>query len=415
MKSKGFRPIDPTWTAGPERLHKLLARAGFGSRRACEEIITAGRVTVDGAEIRTVGGKANPAEHDIRVDGERISFPQRVVFLLYKPPGFICTNADEMGRKDKLAVDLIPASQTMRLYTVGRLDKDSEGLILVTNDGELTNRMTHPSFRVPKVYRVTVRGQLSPEARETLLGGVWLIGNTSKGKTKAKTKTKAPTKTAVKAKPEKAHVDQVRIKSSSRQSSIVEMVLTEGKNREIRRVFAKVKHPVSRLQRIAIGPLEMGSMKAGHFRRLSDAEVDALLEAAKQFREQIKQAAKSRKTRNRATDDTVTDSSDSPRPPRRPARPATDEAPAGADKIQKPSGGRRATTPTSRPATSTDRRADRGRAERKTGEKGHAKTAGKRSPGSASPGQKPRRERSTEPRRPDARRSRKSSDSEFIG
>ena len=259
MKSRKNKPTDPNWASGPERLHKLLARAGFGSRRACEELIEEGRVTVDGDDIDTLGAKANPAENDIRVDGQRISFPDRACYLLNKPAGYICTNDDELERNTKRAIDLIHDPNANRLYTVGRLDKDSEGLILVTNDGDLTNRLTHPGFRVPKVYRVTVRGEMGGHARDQLLRGVWL----DEGKTRP---------------------ESIRIRNRKKHSTVLEVTLTEGRNREIRRIFAKVSHPVSRLQRVRLGPLVLGDLKAGQYRKLTDSDIDALLKAAEDFK-----------------------------------------------------------------------------------------------------------------------------------
>ena len=259
MKSKGHKPTDPAWTSGPERLHKLLARAGFGSRRACEDLMQTGRVTIDGADANTPGVKADPGEQDIRVDGERIRFPRRVCYLLNKPVGYICTNDDELERNTQRAIDLIQDTGQGRLYTVGRLDKESEGLILVTNDGELTQKLTHPSFRVPRIYRVTVRGEVTGNARNQLLSGVWIAEG-------------------------KLRPENVRIRNRSKKSTVLELTLTEGKNREIRRIFARVGHPVSRLQRFRVGPLELGALAPGHYRQLPEEEIALLFDAAEAYR-----------------------------------------------------------------------------------------------------------------------------------
>ncbi|MGE0433299.1 MAG: pseudouridine synthase [Planctomycetota bacterium] len=259
MKSRAYKPTDPAWTSGPERLHKLLARAGFGSRRACEDLMRTGRVTIDGTVSDIPGAKADPSVHDIRVDGERLNFPRRVCYMLNKPPGYICTNDDELDRNSQRAIDLIQDTGQGRLYTVGRLDKDSEGLILVTNDGELTQKMTHPSFRIPRLYRVTVRGDLGGDERNQLLSGVWLAEG-------------------------KLRPENVRIRNRSKKSTVLELTLTEGKNREIRRIFARVSHPVSRLQRVRIGPLNLGDLPAGQYRQLAESDIQQLFASAEAYR-----------------------------------------------------------------------------------------------------------------------------------
>jgi 23S rRNA pseudouridine2605 synthase len=234
-----------------ERLNKILAHAGVGSRRRCDELIAAGRVTVDGLAARELGTKVEETQ-DIRVDDQPIRAESRVYWLVNKPRGHLCTNHDPAGRP--LAVDLVPKVQE-RVFTVGRLDEDSEGLLLLTNDGELANRLTHPRFGVDKTYMVQVAGSPSADDIARLLKGVYL----SEG-----------------------HVRARRVKKLRKQgeSTWLEIVLSEGKNREIRRMLAQLGHKVMRLQRLAIGPVRLGHLKAGKARRLAPRELEMLRYAA---------------------------------------------------------------------------------------------------------------------------------------
>ncbi len=234
----------------PERLQKILARAGFGSRRACEEFVLQGRVEVDGKLVTELGTRADPGTQEIRLDGEPVRAQRSAYYLLYKPRGVICSLRAERGRRR--AVDLVPDPR--RLYTVGRLDEDSEGLIVVTNDGELTQRLTHPRYAVPKEYGVTVDGPASPAALAKLRAGVYL----AEGRT-------APA--------------EVKLLHKGRRGEI-SIKITEGLNRQVRRMLAAVGLEVRRLVRRRIGPLEVGRLKPGSCRRLSDGEVRALLAAA---------------------------------------------------------------------------------------------------------------------------------------
>jgi 23S rRNA pseudouridine2605 synthase len=233
-----------------ERLNKVLAHAGVGSRRHCEDLIVAGRVTVDGAPVRELGSKVEPGQ-EICVDGQPIQAEQQVYWLVNKPRGYLCTNHDPARRP--LAIDLVP-KVSQRVYTVGRLDEDSEGLLLLTNDGELANRLTHPRYGVEKTYLVQVAGRPSREDQEQLLKGVYLSDG---------------------------HVRARRVKRLRTQgdSTWLQIVLSEGKNREIRRMLARLGHKVMRLQRIAIGPVHLGKLKSGKARRLAPDEQAALRRA----------------------------------------------------------------------------------------------------------------------------------------
>lgn len=220
-----------------ERLQKVLARAGLGSRRECEELIVTGRVTVNGKLVRELGVKVDPGRDKVVCDGEPLRAQKTVCFVLNKPRGVICSNSAAGGRPR--AIDLIRHIHE-RLYTVGRLDMDSEGLLIVTNDGELCNLLTHPRYRVPKTYLVKVRGALEAATLEKIQRGVWL----SEGKT-------APTR--------------IRILRRDRRSTSAEITLREGKNREVRRVFARLGHPVSYLKRTRIGNLSVADLRPGQF------------------------------------------------------------------------------------------------------------------------------------------------------
>jgi 23S rRNA pseudouridine2605 synthase len=241
-----------------ERLQKILAHAGVGSRRRCEELIAAGRVSVDGAVMRHLGTQADPDKHRIAVDGEAIHAERHVYWLVNKPRGYLCTNRDPARRP--LAIDLVP-NVDQRVYTVGRLDEDSEGLLLLTNDGALAHRLMHPRFGVEKTYVVQVAGSPSREDIQQLLKGVWL----SDGHVKAR------------------HVKRLKGQGSS---TWLRIILSEGKNREIRRMLARLGHKVVRLRRTAIGPIELGALSAGKARKMSGPELMALQRAAEKSREE---------------------------------------------------------------------------------------------------------------------------------
>jgi len=232
-----------------ERLHKILAHCGVGSRRECESIIEQGRVEVNGKVVTKLGTKVDPATDTIRVDGEGVTLERRVYYLVHKPKGYICTNRDERGRPR--VIDLIPDDR--RIYTVGRLDEESEGLLLLTNDGEITNVVCHPRYQVDKTYRLTMRGRVDPRQIDRIERGVWL----AEGKS-------AP-----------AHVRRVERKGDR---TVVTITVWEGRNRELRRIFAKVDLEVAHLVRTAIGPLRIDGLAPGAYRRLEEAELGFLRE-----------------------------------------------------------------------------------------------------------------------------------------
>lgn len=234
------------------RLQKVLAAAGFGSRRQCEELIVTGRVEVDGKPVTQLGTRVDPQRSRITVDGDLLKPARLLYYAVNKPAGVVCTNRDPAGRPR--VVDLAPSTDN-RLFCVGRLDLNSEGLILLTNDGELTQRLTHPRYEIPKTYRVLVAGRPSPEVLARLKRGVHLAEGM-------------------------ARVEQVRVRSHQKDSTVLELVLREGKNREVRRVLARVGHKVMRLTRLAVGPVRLGSLALGAARSLTRDEIEQLRRAA---------------------------------------------------------------------------------------------------------------------------------------
>ena len=235
------------------RLAKFLAHAGVASRRGAEEIVRAGRVTVAGETV-TDPARDVDGESAIAVDGRLVDGPEeRVVFVVNKPAGVLSTAADTHGRRT--VVDLVPA-RGARLYPVGRLDADSTGLILVTNDGDLAQRLTHPSYEVPRTYRASVRpAPVAERALRALREGVEL----DDGRT-------AP-----------ARVRQLR-------PGLLELTIHEGRNRQVRRMCEAVGHRVRTLQRVRFGPLRLDDLPEGGHRRLKAAEVEVLRRASAQGR-----------------------------------------------------------------------------------------------------------------------------------
>lgn len=231
-----------------ERLQKVMAAAGIGSRRRCEELILAGRVEVDRRVVRTLGTRVDAAHQEVRVDGTPLRRSPRVYYLVNKPVGVVSTNFDPSGRTR--VIDLLPRTAE-RLFTVGRLDQSSEGLILVTNDGELANQLAHPRYGVRKTYHALVAGKPEPEVLERLRRGVHLAEGV-------------------------ARVVSVKIKKTLGKSTLLEMVLDEGRNREIRRILAKVGHKVLRLKRVALGEVRLKELSPGEFRPLRHDELRAL-------------------------------------------------------------------------------------------------------------------------------------------
>src|SRR6266496_4256399 len=239
----------PRATAGLVRLQKFLAEAGIASRRASEAIVLAGRVTVNGQSVRILGTKVQPGHDQVEVDGQMVKPRRKLYVALNKPAGYLCTRKDPLARRT--VAELLPR-EWHHLTSVGRLDGESEGLIFLTNDGGFTLRLTHPRYGVHKLYRATIEGRVEPSVLQKFLAGVEDAGDVLKA-------------------------EKARLISSSNRRSVVELELAEGRNREVRRLFASQALPVTRLQRIQIGRIKLGELPTGKWRTLSEPEIRSLL------------------------------------------------------------------------------------------------------------------------------------------
>lgn len=234
------------------RLQKVLAAAGLGSRRKCEEFIAQGRVTVDGVVVDELGSRVDPQVQIIRVDGVRIAQAQgRVVYALNKPPGMVTTMSDPHGRS---CVGDLVADLPERLFHVGRLDADTEGLLLLTNDGELAQRLGHPSFGISKTYVAKVTGAVDDRLARRIIAGVDIDGRP-------------------------VAATACRVLSRSERESVVELTIHEGRNRIVRRLFDHVGHPVVTLVRTCVGPIRLTGIPSGEVRRVANRELGQLYAA----------------------------------------------------------------------------------------------------------------------------------------
>ncbi|MBP3415318.1 MAG: rRNA pseudouridine synthase [Clostridia bacterium] len=244
------------------RLQKILADCGIASRRKAEELITQGRVRVNG-KIAMLGDKANMLKDKITVNGRKVAAVKtKTYIMLHKPRGFVTTMSDEMGRK---CVAELVESVGKRVYPVGRLDRDSEGLLLMTDDGELANAITHPSTHVPKTYRVTVRGKVTEDNVTALSTGLMLEGRVT-----------LPA--------------DVNVIQTGEDRTVMQIVLYEGRNRQIRKMCEQLGLEVIRLKRTAIGNIKMGMLKMGDWRELNDDELRSI--------KQLVQSSSARKRKN---------------------------------------------------------------------------------------------------------------------
>ena len=241
-----------------DRLQKILSQAGVASRRAAEKLIAEGRVTVNGQTIREMGVKADPAADDIRVDGRRVKSAQRHRYiLLYKPAGFVTTRSDP--RRRPTVIDLLGGVREY-VYPVGRLDYDTEGLLLLTNDGELAAMLMHPRHEVERTYEARVAGMPGEEALERLRIGIPLDGRRT-----LPADVKLLTRGGL-----------ARRSRNAAEAAVLLITIREGRNRQVRRMLEAVGHPVKALKRTKIGPIGDRYLKPGHWRELSDAEVRTL-------------------------------------------------------------------------------------------------------------------------------------------
>ncbi len=233
-----------------QRLQKVLAAAGVDSRRKCEELILDGAVRVNRKVVDKLPAFVDPEKDLITINGRKIHAAKKVYFLLNKPRGVICTNRDPHGRKK--AIDLVSARE--RIFCVGRLDADTTGIIILTNDSELANRLTHPRYELAKTYVVRVKGEIAGERLEKLKGGIWL----AEGKTGRAS---------------------IKILKRGHKESLIEVTIRQGLNRQVRRMLAKVGLPVKTLTRTRIGKLSSRGLGVGKFRALTKAEVAYLKKA----------------------------------------------------------------------------------------------------------------------------------------
>jgi 23S rRNA pseudouridine2605 synthase len=246
-----------------ERLQKLLAQAGIASRRASEELILSGRVTVDGEVVRELGTKADLAQSEVCVDGQPIAAaPRRHHIALNKPAGHICTREDTHGRPT--VMDLIPAELRTTVYPVGRLDRDSSGLLLLTNDGPLAHKLIHPRYHVPKTYIATVHGEVRPSDLARLRHGVEIADEAGRPSG------------IVTAPAEVRIIANAPGKGSPSRLATLEIILREGRKRQVRRMCHAVGHPVVELRRTVFGSVPLGDLPPGKWRELTEAEVAAL-------------------------------------------------------------------------------------------------------------------------------------------
>lgn len=239
-----------------ERIQKVLANAGIASRRNIEQMAREGRIAVNGRTVRELPVLIDPGTDKVDVDGERVRLGdakqgQRLYFILNKPKGVYSTNVAQ--GEQRLAIDLLPPDLPARVYPVGRLDAESRGLLLLTNDGDLTNQLTHPRYGVAKTYRASVDGYVTPGVLAELERGVWLADKAGHG-----------------FKTGRGHI---RIVHRSRYASVLEISIREGRNRQVRRMLAGLGHRVRDLMRVKMGPLTLKGLAPGQFRPLTPKEV----------------------------------------------------------------------------------------------------------------------------------------------
>ena len=235
--------------SAPVRLQKYLAEAGVASRRASEDIIAQSRVSVNGKVVTELGTKVNPANDQIMVDGRLVRVRRKIYVALHKPPGCVCSRKDERGRPT--VYELLPPDWS-NVQSVGRLDYDTEGLLLLTNDGQLSLHLTHPRYGVKKLYEVAVEGRVEQEQLQAMTRGIRDGG-------------------------ELLRAQRVRITSASKSRSVIELELREGKNREVRRMCAAIGLIVERLVRTQVGKIRLGELRPGKWRTLTDTEIKTLL------------------------------------------------------------------------------------------------------------------------------------------
>ncbi len=230
------------------RLNKFLASCGIASRRKCDELIFAGKVKVNGEIIKTPAFKIDPEKDEVSVNENIVKLPKKIYIALNKPEGVLCSLKDDFGRT--LIIDLLPEIKE-RIFPVGRLDFNSEGLILLTNDGELSNRLIHPKYKVEKTYHVLIKGNIDEDSLEKLSKGIELDGK-------------------------KTQPSKIKILDMGKKTTFIEIKIKEGKKRQIRRMLKEVGYEVKKLRRVKFGPIKLGRLKKGEWRYLTKKEVENL-------------------------------------------------------------------------------------------------------------------------------------------
>ncbi len=230
------------------RLNKFLASCGVSSRRKCDELIFSGKVMVNGKIVKTPAYQVNPEKDEVIVNENIVKLPQKIYIALNKPEGVLCSLKDDFGRT--LIIDLIPEIKE-RIFPVGRLDYNSEGLILLTNDGELSNRLIHPKFKVEKTYHVLIKGNIDEYSLKQLSEGIEING-------------------------EKTQPAKIKILNIGKKTTFLEIIIKEGKKRQIRRMLKEVGYEVKKLRRVKFGPIKLGKLKKGEWRYLTKKEVEIL-------------------------------------------------------------------------------------------------------------------------------------------
>ncbi|MBI9019086.1 MAG: rRNA pseudouridine synthase [Phycisphaerae bacterium] len=253
-----------------ERLQKVMADAGIASRRHCEEMITEGKVKVNGTVVNKLPVMVEPDHDVILVEGRKLRFSPKVYYLLNKPKKVICTNIDPQGRVR--AIDMLPPAVKQRVYPVGRLDTDSQGLIILTNDGDLANQLTHPSYGVTKTYVCEIASKIDGNDIEKLKKGFYVL---YRGR---------------------VTMDRVKILKRGLHGSVIEITLKEGRNRQIRRMLSKLGHKVKKLTRVKIGPIDDRGLGVGKCRPLTNKEVEQLRKIIEKNKAKEKETKTERKT-----------------------------------------------------------------------------------------------------------------------
>jgi len=256
---------DYTDAARGERIQKVLALAGVGSRRTCEQLLLAGEVTINGRVVDTLPAWVDPKRDRLTVRGKPVHVPEKVIWvMLFKPRGVVSTAEDPKGRPR--AIDLVRHPSGIRVFPVGRLDVESSGLLLLTNDGDLSNRLTHPRYGVHKTYEVTVAGRVDEDELAKLERGIFLSDHRTTHGRKPGRATGRATLSILRRERDRTHLL---------------MELSEGRNRQIRRMMLAVGHKVRKLRRVQVGPLKLSHLRPGEWRELTPIEIKMLRKAAR--------------------------------------------------------------------------------------------------------------------------------------